>query len=176
MAKVFFLPSLVEGKNRARAEALCSNVPVVAFNNFNLAARGGEPVLPEGAGLAVDLDPQDAARGLANAVANYGDFAPRESYLRTGGRMNFFWECLLSFKYFCDQIPGNTVIEQANWLNRAIKSNYGLSLTHFLYHDHSTNPFAKKNGLKSLDHAVGAIDIKNLFMSYLTRFASHTSR
>jgi glycosyltransferase involved in cell wall biosynthesis len=89
-AKVFFLPSLVEGNSRARAEALCSNVPVVAFNHFNLAARGDEPVLPERAGLAMDLEPQDAARGLANAVANYGDFAPRESYLRTGGRMNFF--------------------------------------------------------------------------------------
>jgi hypothetical protein len=83
---------------------------------------------------------------------------------------------LLSFKYFCEHIPGNTMIERENWLNRAMISNYGLSLTHFLYRDHSTNPFAKKNRLKSLGHAVGTIEIENLFMSYLTRFASHTSR
>lgn len=163
-SKAFVLTSTVEGKNRALSEAMLTDVPVVVLDDFNAAARGGQPILPKGAGLAVPRDPEQLAEGLATVVQNYGDFTPRTEYLKVSGQMNFFWDCVLGFEHFSNQIPGQTIDERERWLDAAMASNYGIAtLRKFLFHSHPDSPVAARHGLRSLNYARGKTDITRLF-------------
>jgi glycosyltransferase involved in cell wall biosynthesis len=164
-SKVFVLPSLVEGKSRALSEAMCADVPVVLFDEFNRAARGDERALPDGAGLAVESDAESLARGLAAVIAHHGDFRPRAAYLATGGRKNLLMDCVRRIPYFADRMP-STEDERALWLSSALRSSYGLTLDEFLLFGHWKHPWVERNGLRSLNHAEGAPNIKRLLEMY----------
>jgi glycosyltransferase involved in cell wall biosynthesis len=166
-SKVLVLTSRIEGKNRAMSEAMCSGTAVVALEDFNLAARGTDTFLPEQAGLTVRPDAESLALGIGVAVNSYGDFQPREAYLRTSGRRNFFWDCLLSFESFSTAVPGTERREREVWLDSAIKNNYGVTLNDFLYFKHSNCTVARASGLQSLSHAQGVHQIQTLFAALI---------
>jgi glycosyltransferase involved in cell wall biosynthesis len=162
-SKAFVLTSTVEGKNRALSEAMLTDVPVVVLNDFNAAARGGQPLLSEGAGLVVPRDPEQLAEALAAAVQNYKDFTPRASYLKLGGRKKFFWDCVLAFEELAAGIPGQTLEERGQWLSAALAANYGVAtLENFLYSHHPASPFMIRHGLRSLNNVRGRSEIRRL--------------
>ncbi|MCB1042568.1 MAG: glycosyltransferase [Acidobacteria bacterium] len=78
-SKSYVLTSLVEGKNRGLHEAMCCDLPVVVFRDFNKAARGGASAFPDGAGLVAQFDPSDLASTLKSVGSR--TFSPRRSYL-----------------------------------------------------------------------------------------------
>jgi glycosyltransferase involved in cell wall biosynthesis len=165
-AKVLFLPSKVEGKNRSIVEAQCCNAPVVALSEYNRVARGGEPVFPEAAGLAVSSNAEAVAEGLATVVKNYGDFRPREEYLKIGGRMKFFWDCLLSFSYFKQMMPHTSVTDNEQWINEQVRATYGLGLKEFMFYSSKNADLAVKHGLNGVNRADGVLQTKKLLNMY----------
>lgn len=167
-ARSFVLTSTVEGKNRAMSEALLCDVPAVVPDDFNAAARNGQPLLPPNCGLTPPRDPELFAAALEQVVESYGDFSPRAEYLKVSGRMNFFWDCVLSFEHFSSQIPGTTLEERQRWLDAAIEANYGISLVDFLYGSQSKSPVAERHGRKSLNQGHDMADIRALFELFTT--------
>jgi glycosyltransferase involved in cell wall biosynthesis len=165
--RVLFLPSKVEGKNRAIAEALCSDVPVVALREYNEAARALNEILPLGAGLLVDSTPEAVAAGLARAVSQYGDFRARESYLREGGgRMGFFWKCLMSFDSFREMLPHTTSQDNERWLDGVLRANCGVGLREFLFYSTAHSHMARKWGVGDLGRAEGVAPTLQLLHCY----------
>jgi glycosyltransferase involved in cell wall biosynthesis len=106
-AKVCVLGSLLEGKNRSIKEAMSCNVPVMTFRQFNQYQRNGEPAFPEGGGLYIpEFDVESMADTLHELLENYGDFKPRQQYLRHAGRKKFLNICMDSIPYYENNLPG----------------------------------------------------------------------
>lgn len=134
-AKAFVLGSLLEGKNRGITEAMCCNVPVICFKEFNQYARGEADIFPPGAGLYSPFDPEALADTIHTVLNHLTEFKPRLNYLKYFGRKNFFNTCIDSFPYYQhhvpDYLPGHAFDNL--WLDLAIQQNYQVSLSDFVY-------------------------------------------
>jgi glycosyltransferase involved in cell wall biosynthesis len=134
-AKVYLFGSLIEGKNRSMAEALCCNTPILYNIEFNQYIRGETPIVPEGAGLGAFYDPESWADTLHLMLNNLGEFTPRKQFLKYRGRKNFLNTAIDSVSYYRQHLPNyqEGKHHQNTWLDTAVGYHYNLSLMEFLY-------------------------------------------
>jgi glycosyltransferase involved in cell wall biosynthesis len=173
-SKMLLLPSLVEGKNRAVVEAMCSDVPVVILEDFNAAARGLDRAIPAGAGLCVKNTPAAVADGITAMLDQPGAFSPRQAYLKTGGRENFLWDCLGAFDYFREALDlGGGRAQARATIDAAMREQYGLPLTHFLHYAHADIAVANDPGIHSLHRADGRFQVEGMLEFYDRRWRAN---
>jgi glycosyltransferase involved in cell wall biosynthesis len=129
-ARLVVLGSLIEGKNRALKEAAACDVPVVCFEAFNQYARGGAPAFVPGGGLMAPFDAEALADTWHQALTHLGDFTPRESFLKTEGRIHFMNRLIDSFPHYAEALPGfDPGRHHCNpWLNDAMTSLFAMDL------------------------------------------------
>lgn len=134
-SKCAVLTSIFEGKNRMINEAICCNTPIVAFTDLSKYTRGEEPPFSENAGIYADFSPESLADKLYYAINNYKKFTPRESYLKTNGRIKFVNKCIDSIPYYRQNIPDyrENSIENNNLIHQAMLDSYRLSFKEFIY-------------------------------------------
>lgn len=132
-SRAYISTSLLGWKNQRMHEAMCSNTPVISLKDFNRYARGNSPILDEGAGLCSDYDPEAMAETIHQVLENPDAFHPRNRYLKTSGRKNFFNACVDAFPYYSESLPDYTPGRHSDsyWLDQAMQENYQRSLHDF---------------------------------------------
>lgn len=153
-AKAVVLPSLLEGKNRCLAEAMCSDTPVICFEALNQFHVGKDRVFPEGAGLLSPYSPEGLADTIQEVVTNRDAFKPRRKFLERFGRKQVLNACLDSIPYYRQNLPeykqGGALDNM--WLDLAVQHNYQLGLHDFI-HDRNA-AISRAQGLERIREIV----------------------
>ena len=162
LSKCAVLCSLYEGKNRFIHEAMCADVPVVVFKDFNKYIRGKTPVFFEKGGEYAKLfTPESLADTIHKVLIKPQNYEVRKNYLMHSGRCNFMKNVIKYMPYYQDNIPdlkdGNLFVNK--WINKAMRSKYGMSYDEFLY-----------DKRPHISHVVGMEDIEALFKYYYQKF------
>lgn len=137
-SRLYVLTSLIEGKNRGLHEAMCCNVPVLTFSNFNQHIRGGSRAYPINAGLDVEFTPSALADGIKTALDREHQFSPRPAYLDGFSGRIWSLDCLYQRMGRAEWIASAGSIDESR-LGVAIGKCYGSTLTGFVY-DETPHP------------------------------------
>ena len=134
-AKATILGSLLEGKNRSIHESRSANTPIMCCKDFNQYIRGNDKIIEEGEGMYFEWDEEALADSIHQMMNSYGDFKPRNNFLKRCGRKNFFNQCIDHIDYYKQNLPDYKAGDHSEnaWLNSAIVDNYQMSLHNFLY-------------------------------------------
>lgn len=153
-SKVYLFGSLMEGKNRSMAEALCCNTPVLHHEEFNQYIRGNTPIVPPLSGMSAPYDPDSWADTLHLMLNNLDIFHPRAEFIKTRGRRNFLNIAIDHIDEYRNTLPHYEAGNHVNnpWLDAAIGYNYGMSLHNFLYG--RRHPISQTRGVDCVKQAM----------------------
>ena len=136
-SRIYIFTSLIEGSNRSIKEAVLSDVPVIAFSDYNKEIRGETPIFPDKkiGRLVNNFSAVELADEIDYMINHLNEYSPRKSYIKYMNRIIFADICLKKFAIYRENIykgKYNSILENKEIL-KAIKSQYKISYEDFLY-------------------------------------------